>query len=159
MVNDHFSRDQHEAIIHHLVHIHQIGSVTEYVEQFSLLVDQLAAYDSTPTPLYYTMRLVDGLRDGIKTMVMIHRLSTFNTACALALVEEEAVDSGRRRIVAVWNLHPTGWFHSLVFRCCFPQSWISLCVFLWLKIARALKAARASSVDEKMHSLKQYRHA
>jgi hypothetical protein len=50
---------------------------------------------------YTTPRFVDGLYDEIKTMVMIHRLSTFDTACAFGLVQEEVVDSGRRMIITV----------------------------------------------------------
>jgi hypothetical protein len=45
--------------------------VSEYVEQFSMLVDQLASYESNPNPLYYAMHFVDGMRVDIKTMVMI----------------------------------------------------------------------------------------
>jgi hypothetical protein len=40
---------------------------------------------------------VDGLRDDIKSVVMIQRPSTLDTACALALVYEEAADSDRKR--------------------------------------------------------------
>jgi hypothetical protein len=56
------------------------------VEHFSALVDQLATYETTDNPLYYTMRFVDGLHDDIKLMVMIQRPSTLDTACALAMV-------------------------------------------------------------------------
>jgi hypothetical protein len=42
-----------------------------YVDQFSTLVDQLTAYESEPNPSYYATRLVDGLREDIKSMVMI----------------------------------------------------------------------------------------
>jgi hypothetical protein len=46
MVHDRFGRDQHEAQIRQLFHIRQSGTVTEYVEQFSELLDQLVAYES-----------------------------------------------------------------------------------------------------------------
>jgi hypothetical protein len=62
------------------------------VEQFSELVDQLLSYESDANPLYYAMRFVDGLRDDIKQMVMIQRPSMLDSACALALVHEEAVE-------------------------------------------------------------------
>jgi hypothetical protein len=52
MVQDRFGRDQHEALIRQLFHI----------KRFSELVDRLAAYDLSETPLYFTMRFVDGLR-------------------------------------------------------------------------------------------------
>jgi hypothetical protein len=43
------------------------------------------------------MRFVDGLRDDIKSIVMIQRPSTLDSAYALALVQEEALDSGRKK--------------------------------------------------------------
>jgi hypothetical protein len=80
-VHDRFGRDQHEAHIRQLFHICQTASVSEYVEQFSVLVDQLAAYDSDPNPLYYAMRFVDGLKEEIKSVVMIQRPSNQDSAC------------------------------------------------------------------------------
>jgi hypothetical protein len=35
--------------------ISQVGAVSEYVDQFSMLVDQLTAYDHSTDPLYFTM--------------------------------------------------------------------------------------------------------
>jgi hypothetical protein len=97
MTHDHFGRDQHEALIRQLFHIHQMGYATEYVEQFASLIDQLATYDSTPNPLYYAMRFVDGLHYDIKSMIMIQRPSSFDTACTLDLVQEEVVDFRRKK--------------------------------------------------------------
>jgi hypothetical protein len=48
-----------------------MGSIQDYVDQFSVLVDQLATYISDADPLYYAMRFVDGLQDDIKSMVVI----------------------------------------------------------------------------------------
>ncbi len=97
MVHEHFGRDQHEALIRQLFHIRQSGSVTEYVDLSSSLVDRLAAYESQTNPLYYVMHFVDGLKDDIKSMIMIQRPPTFDAACALALVLEEAMDSRKQR--------------------------------------------------------------
>jgi hypothetical protein len=46
MVHDRLGRDQHEALIRQLFHINQSGTIAEYVEQFSELVDQLVSYES-----------------------------------------------------------------------------------------------------------------
>jgi hypothetical protein len=90
-IHDRFGRDQHESLIRKLFHIRQIGSVAEYVEQFSVLADHLAAYEAHADPLYYTMRFVDGLRDDIRSVIMVQRPTTFDTACSLGLVQEEVV--------------------------------------------------------------------
>jgi hypothetical protein len=47
-------------------------------------------------PLYYTMRFVDGLKQDIKTVVMVQCLRNIDTAYALALVQEEALESTRQ---------------------------------------------------------------
>jgi hypothetical protein len=60
-LHDRFDRDQHEAFIRNLFQIKQTTTVTDYVERFTKLVDQLKAYSSTTDPLFYTMRFVDGL--------------------------------------------------------------------------------------------------
>jgi hypothetical protein len=96
MLHDRFGRDQHEVLFRQLFHIRQSGTVADYVECFSALVDQLAAYDTNDNPLHYTMCFVDGLREDIKPMVMVQRPSTLDSACALALVQEEAVDSNKK---------------------------------------------------------------
>jgi hypothetical protein len=64
---------------------------------FLALVDQLAAYDSDLNPLYYAMRFVDGLKEEIKSVVMIQRPTNLDSACALALVQEEACDSRKKK--------------------------------------------------------------
>lgn len=97
LLHDRFGREQHESLIRQLFHIKQVGSVTEYVEHFASLVDELTAYESRTDPLYYTMRFIDGLRDDIKSVIMVQRPSDLDTACALALVQEEAADATRRR--------------------------------------------------------------
>jgi hypothetical protein len=97
MIHVRFGRDQHEALIRQLFHINQAGSVSEYVQQFSTLVDQLASYESDYSPLYYVMRFVDGLCDDIRSMVMIQCPSTLDSACVLALVQEEAGDSVNKK--------------------------------------------------------------
>jgi hypothetical protein len=61
------------------------------------LIDQFVANESTDNLLYYAMRFVDGLRDDLKQMVMIQHPSKLDIACALALVQEEAVDSTKRK--------------------------------------------------------------
>lgn len=103
-IHDRFGREQHASLILRLFHIRQLGSVAEYVEQFATLVDLLAAYEANHDPLYYTMRFIDGLRDDIKSVIMVHRPATLDTACSLALVQEEAMAPGRtKRSEPHWN--------------------------------------------------------
>jgi hypothetical protein len=97
VLHERFGRDQHEALIRKFSHIRQTSSVTAYVDQFSALVEQLTAYESEANPLYYATRFVDGLREEIRSMVMIQRSATFDVACSLALVQEEVVYSNMKK--------------------------------------------------------------
>jgi hypothetical protein len=71
--------------------------MTNYVDHFSTLIDQLAAYETNANPLYYAIEFVDGLREDLKYVVMIQRPSTLDAACSLALVQEEAAEPSRKR--------------------------------------------------------------
>ncbi|WVZ49071.1 hypothetical protein U9M48_000452 [Paspalum notatum var. saurae] len=92
-----FGKDQHELLIRQFYHMRQTGSVSDYIQQFSELTDQLAAYESDTDKLHYTTRFIDGLRDEIKAVVMLHRPADLDTACSLALLQEEAAGSSHRR--------------------------------------------------------------
>jgi hypothetical protein len=84
------------------------------VEQFASLIDELAAYESRTDLLYYTMCFIDGLRDDIKLVIMVQRPSDLDTACALALVHEKALESsgGHRFEVSGHKQMPGQWSGS-----------------------------------------------
>ena len=97
MLLEHFGRDQQESLIRQLYHIRQTSTVADYVERFSELVDQLVAYEHSTDPKYYTIRFIDGLRDDIRSTVLVQRPSTLDTACSLALLQEEVTGLARQR--------------------------------------------------------------
>jgi hypothetical protein len=94
MIHDRFGRDQHELILRQLFHIKQTSTVTEYVEKFTKLVDQLKSYNPNFDTLSLITRFVDGLRIDIRAVVLVARPSTLDTAFTLALLQEEAADEG-----------------------------------------------------------------
>jgi len=89
---DRFGKDEHDLLIRKLFHIKQTGTVAEYISQFTVLVDQLAAYESTADCKYYTMRFIDGLRPEFRSTVLLHRPRDLDTACALASLQDEVGD-------------------------------------------------------------------
>lgn len=90
MIHEQFSRDQHELLLRQLFNIRQTGSVSEYVEKFTELIDQLKSYNPNPDLLAYTTRFVDGLREDIRAVILVARPTTLNAAYTLALLREEA---------------------------------------------------------------------
>jgi hypothetical protein len=83
-----FGREQKKLLIRQLFNIKQSSSVTDYVEKFAELVDQLSAYGHMTDPVYYAMRFVDGLRDDIRAAVSMHHPLDFDTSASLALLQE-----------------------------------------------------------------------
>jgi transposase InsO family protein len=108
LLHDRFDRDQYQALLRQLFRIRQIGTVAEYIDRFSTLVDQLTAYNAAHDPLYFTTRFVDGLRGDIRAVVLIQRPTDLDTACTLALLQEEVSEpahrtEGRKFAAASWS--------------------------------------------------------
>jgi hypothetical protein len=157
MVHDRFGCDQHEALISQLFHIRQLRSVAEYVEKFFTLGDQLAAYEADANLLYYAMHFVDGLHDDIKSM--IQRPSTLDSACALAMMQEEAADSNKRKESRRYE-HSSNWtVHGSAVALSLPPKFDKFLPAMGVEDRGAIHAARATSADDKMRALRQYRRA
>jgi hypothetical protein len=91
LIHDQFGRDQHDSLIRQLFHIKQTRSVQEYIYLFSELVDQLIVYGHSASDRhYFTTRFIDGVRDDIKSVVLVQRHVDLNTASTLAFLQEEA---------------------------------------------------------------------
>jgi hypothetical protein len=58
-------------------------------------MDQLIVYNTYIDPLYLTKCFMDGLRDGIKSAVLVRRPSNWDGASVLAQLQEEVCDSAR----------------------------------------------------------------
>lgn len=98
MLLDRFGRDQHELLVRQLINIKQFGSVSEYIDRFAGLVDQLAAYEGPPISLHHTMRFIDGLKDELKSAVLIQCPKDIDTAYILAQLQEDLYESaGKKR--------------------------------------------------------------
>ncbi|CAN6291984.1 unnamed protein product [Urochloa humidicola] len=110
LLHERFGKEQHQTLLHQLFRIMQSGTVSDYIDEFTSIVDQLDAYESVSDPLYFTTRFVDGLRDDIRAVVMIQRPSELDSACSLALLQEEVTDPHRhrdtRRLDGVFSTKP-----------------------------------------------------
>jgi hypothetical protein len=126
-----------------------------YVDQFSASVDQLAAYESEANPLYYVMCFIDGLREDIKAMVMIQCPAMLDATCALALVQEEAADSGKKDLR---RFESSGSKANVKYASPLPllPKVDKLVSMPSTEDTHNTKAVRAASSDDKLHALKQY---
>jgi len=71
--------------------------VLDYIDRFSAIIDQLAAYESPSDPLYYTMKFIDGLREEFRSAILLHRPNSLDAAFVLAQLQEEVYDPGKRK--------------------------------------------------------------
>ncbi|CAD6254188.1 unnamed protein product [Miscanthus lutarioriparius] len=97
LIHERFSHDQHELLLRQLFHIKHTSTVSDYIEKFTDLFEQLKAYNPNLDKLYFTTHFVDGLREDIRSVVMVARPQNLDTACTLALLQEEALDQGIRK--------------------------------------------------------------
>lgn len=81
-------------MLQQLFHIKHTTTITDYNEKFTDLFEQLKAYNPNPDKLYFTTRFIDGLRKDIRSVVLVARPQDLDSACTLALLQEEALDQG-----------------------------------------------------------------
>jgi hypothetical protein len=66
-----FGRNQHQALLRQLYHIHQTSTIVDYVDHFSEPIDQLAAYEPNLDSFHYTTRFIDGLQPTIRASIVV----------------------------------------------------------------------------------------
>nr|XP_020152320.1 uncharacterized protein LOC109737602 [Aegilops tauschii subsp. strangulata] len=87
-----FGRDRHQMLIRQFYAVRQTTSVADYIEIFELIINHLSSYSDTIHPFYFLTRFVEGLRKDIRAVVLVQRPPDLDTACALALLQEEVAD-------------------------------------------------------------------
>jgi hypothetical protein len=92
LVCSRFFKDRQQALIRQWFHIKQEGSVSEYVEKFDSLMHQLLAYDNSLLPVYFVSKFIEGLRSDIRMVVLVQRPPDLDSACSVALLQEEAME-------------------------------------------------------------------
>lgn len=87
-----FGKNQHQSLIRKVYKLVQTGTVEEYVNQFSELIDQLAAYETQTDQLHYVTRFMEGLKPSVRLLVVVQLPQDLDTAYTIALVQEEVGD-------------------------------------------------------------------
>ena len=90
-----FTKDRQHAMIRQWLRVKQTASVAEYVEKFDAIMHQLNAYESTAPPDYFVTKFIDGLKDEVRSVVLVQRPQDLDTACSVALLQEEALEGLR----------------------------------------------------------------
>lgn len=75
----------------------QTGSVAEYYHRFEQLSHSILLYNTSYDDVFFVTRFLHGLEDEISAPIALHRPSNVDTACALALLQEEEFDRARQK--------------------------------------------------------------
>jgi hypothetical protein len=92
-----FDGDQYQLLLNQFEHIRQSGSVEEYMEDFGKLAHGILLYNNNYDDTYFVTRFVTGLKDEIRRVIVLHRPKTVDSACALALLQEEELAKSRAK--------------------------------------------------------------
>lgn len=65
------------------------------------------AHDPTISPSFIVSRFIDGLKHEIKSIVIIQRPSSLDTACSLAMLQEEVLMGFSRKDTRRYDLSPS----------------------------------------------------
>lgn len=87
-----FGRDKHQMLIRQFYAVKQITTVADFIERFESLMNHLISYSESTHPYFFLTRFVEGLRPDIRAVVLVQRPPDLDTACSLALLQEEVAD-------------------------------------------------------------------
>jgi hypothetical protein len=158
LVLDRFRRDHHELLFRQFLHVKQSGSVLDYIDQFSSLVDQLNAYEESNDPLHYTMRFIDGLKPEFKSVVLMQRPSSLDTAFVLACLQEEVAPPFKRKDYSRpdYGFHQRSTYQAPL-QLPAPPSKSNRPVVA--EDRRTIEVARAKPTEDRWRALRAYRRA
>lgn len=86
-----FGRDRHQLLIRQFYTVRQLTTVADYTERFEVIINHLSSYSHNIHPYFFLTRFVEGLRADIQAVVLVQRPPDLDTACSLALLQEEVV--------------------------------------------------------------------
>uniref|UniRef100_A0ACD5VZ87 Uncharacterized protein n=1 Tax=Avena sativa TaxID=4498 RepID=A0ACD5VZ87_AVESA len=87
-----FGHDRHQLLIRQFYSIKQTFTVSDYIERFDILMNHLVSYSDTTHHFFFLTRFIEGLRPDIRAVIMVQRPMDLDTACALALLQEEVAE-------------------------------------------------------------------
>uniref|UniRef100_A0A453PRQ0 Retrotransposon gag domain-containing protein n=2 Tax=Aegilops tauschii subsp. strangulata TaxID=200361 RepID=A0A453PRQ0_AEGTS len=98
-----FERNEFSGLSRQLFHLRQTDSVSDYTARFTEIMHSLLAYSTTWDHALFPSRYVDGLRDEIRVVVLVHNPKDLNTVVSLAFLQEEALEISKRREPRRWE--------------------------------------------------------
>lgn len=161
LVSDKFGKEEFQHMVRQFSQLKQQGTVAEYTERFNGLVFNLTAHHPSWDPLFFVTQFVEGLRNDIKSVVLLHRPKDLDTAASLACLQEEILEMGRRRepgrpeaSASLRNASRQGWPIPPP-----PPTKARLPMMSRTDDRRGAETSRAPSAEDKWAALRAYRQA
>lgn len=79
-------------LIRQFYSIKQITTGSDFIERYETLMNHLVSYSENTHPYFFLTQFVEGLRADIRSVVLVQRPPDLDTACSLALLQEEVAD-------------------------------------------------------------------
>lgn len=93
-----YDKDQYPSMMRQFDSLKQLGSITEYQQKFEELAHGILLYNPANDDTYFVTRFLGGLKEEIRVAIALHRPSDVDTASALALLQEEEIESSKKRL-------------------------------------------------------------
>ncbi|CAD6267218.1 unnamed protein product [Miscanthus lutarioriparius] len=97
MVMAKYDKDQYEILLRQLDSLKQSASVLEYQAEFEKLAHGVLLYNPAFDDTFFVTRFVSGLRDEIRSALLLHRPKDVDTASALVLIQEQELEQGNAK--------------------------------------------------------------
>jgi hypothetical protein len=95
-VCDRFYKNQYQLHMKQLDNLKQTASVADYHAKFDQLAHNIMLYNPNYDDTFLVVRFLSCLKDEIRALIALHRPKDVDTASALALLQEEELESRRR---------------------------------------------------------------
>lgn len=92
MVYEQFGRDEFQKPLRQLFHMKQMETVVEYIQEFTEVMHSLKAHSTAWDLVLFLSRFVDGLKDEIHVVIIIHQPKDLDAVVSLAQLQEEALE-------------------------------------------------------------------
>lgn len=91
-----FGKEEFQHLVRQFSRIRQTQTVVEYAERFNDLIHNLLAHHSSWNSMFFVTQFVDGLKNDIRSAILLHRPQDLDTAVSLACLQEEVLEVSRK---------------------------------------------------------------
>jgi hypothetical protein len=112
MVHDKFGKNRYMHYRRQMRALRQVGTVSEYIEKFEILKNQLLLYNPALDESFFVDEFLNGLQDDLRSAIHLHCPPDLDTASLLALMQEEDMATSKKHSTSGTDNRDTTKFSS-----------------------------------------------